>query len=226
MSFHVHFAFSSGISKPIRCPKGTLASIKEHVAHVESTLGLKPERYRDNPAHWSSRNRFEGVSDKVLCEAVEEHNRWVIRLYRQFGEWSKSPVKGGEKITPADAETFWHALEELHVEPGRWTSEYFRERMESLYEVMRGRATNGVSFDAKPLTPEQAGAVITLFGQYLDTGDIRLAVPVGYDCLRASEDGGYSWCEKCGAIAEEDVEGRIRNCRKRGGCPIRNDYGE
>ena len=93
--------------------------------------------------------------------------------------------------------------------------------MEHLYEVMRGRKSEGVTFGEKALTTKQAAAVINIFSPYLDHDDRRLDVPNGYDYLASSYDGGYDWCEKCGAMRPEDADA----CRKRK-CPIRAERGE
>ncbi len=169
------------------------------------------------------------VDAKLLCEVAERHNAEVRWFYDRLREWSAKPVKGGETITPEGAATFWPGLSLIDVPPERWTTDYYRSRMDALYGAMRGQESDaeGMTLDAKkPLTAEQAGAIINLIGQWLDPGDLRLSVPNGHDSLRSSEDGGYSWCEGCGAVAEEDVDERIGCCRKRGGCPLRRDYGE
>jgi hypothetical protein len=90
--------------------------------------------------------------------------------------------------------------------------------MEHLYEVMRGRESNGVTFDVKPLTEKQAAQVINLFSEFLDPDDLRLNVPDGRDYLASSADGGYEWCDKCfKPIAEDDT-----SCRRRK-CPLREE---
>ena len=231
MSYHVFFGFSSGLAKPIRVPAGTKKEIIEHVEEVESVLGLKRTQYEDNPIHWDHwdpeyRNGFPSVDNKTLCKTVQHHNSWVRSLYRDFAEYSEKPFKSskgkrGEWITPKDAQKFWHGLVELHVEVSRWTPDYYIDRMEHLYEVMRGRESEGVTFGAKTLTEKQAAAVINIFSPFLDHDDRRLDVPNGYDYLASSYDGGYTWCEKCGAVAEGN-EGR---CRKRK-CPLREEFGE
>lgn len=139
-------------------------------------------------------------------------------MYEDFGEWhAKPPPAPNETLTVEDARSFWHALESrIDVPAQRWTSDYYQERMEHLYEVMRGRPSEGVTFGTKALTPKQAAEVVVLFSEFLDDHDIRLDVPLGHDGLRSSADGGYVWCEKCGAITDDDVEA----CRKRK-CPIR-----
>jgi len=71
-----------------------------------------------------------------------------------------------------------------------------------------------VTFDEKPLTERQAAQVINLFSVFLDAHDCRLDVPKGYDYLASSYNGGYIWCEKCGAVTGD----HMANCRKRG-CP-------
>lgn len=219
MSYHTFFDFSVGLETPLKVPKGTLASIMDHVSNIESALGYETEQFLDNPPDWKTTVPKEGVSDKTFCEEAEQHNRWVESLYHRFGEWYEKPVEDGETITPEDAGKFWHALTRINVPPRRWTGDYYRARMEALYEVMRGRETEGVSFDEKALTPKQAAAVIRLFEQYLDKHDLRLDVPKGCDYLASSSDGGYTWCEKCGPVTDEHVD----ECRKRG-CPPKKEY--
>lgn len=216
MSYRTFFGLAVGLSKPITAPAGTLKSCQDHVAKVEATLGFRVERDENNPAYWIAKPQ-EGVSDDLLCRTALEHNDWIRRLYANIQEWHKKPPTGGtEVITLEDAQTFWHGLEIIHVPTERWTMTYYRDRMEHFYEVMRGRNSEGVSFDTKALTPKQAASVIILFAEFLDHQDIRLDVPNGHDSLRASYDGGYDWCTKCGPVAEEEVE----NCRKRN-CPLR-----
>ena len=221
MSVHMYFAFSSGLESPLWVPIGTKARLLGHVEKIEQVLGLKREKYLDNPVHWDHyafefANGFPGVSDDVLCKTVEEHNQWVRRTYAQFAEWSKTPVTDGEELTPSDAAEFWYGFQELDVAPSRWTREYYRRRMEWAYDVMRGIESEGWTFEAKALTAKQAGAVVRLFEAFLDKHDMRLEVPKGQDYLASSYDGGYDWCEKCGAVTPEDGEA----CRKRR-CPLR-----
>lgn len=222
MSFKVFFAFSLGLSKPLQVPIGTTALYLRHIEEIEDTLSLQREQYKDNPVHWS-RNLFDGIDDDVLCETVEKHNRWVRQVYRDFQLWAAEPVEGGDLLSPEQAATFWHGLELLTVPPARWTSDYYRARMETLYEVMRGRPTEGIHFDEKPLRPEQAGAVIGLFEQFLDPGDLRLSVPRGCDYLADLDH--YRWCEKCGAVDDENNPFDVENCRKRG-CPLKKENRE
>jgi hypothetical protein len=222
MSVHVFFAFSTGLAKPVSAPPGTLASIHKHIEEVENALGIQHmESGTGKDAniawdHWDDegyRAGFPDIDDKLLCETVANHNNWVRRLYDQLEGWYKKPVKDGDKITPKDAELFWHGLHTLAVPPNRWTPEYYRERMEHAFEVMRGREDEGVSFDAKALTPAQAGAVVHLFETFLDPDDARLECPKGHDHLANSDE--YDWCERCGAVDQTDAD----NCRKRK-CPV------
>ena len=212
----------------------------EHVEEIEKTLGLTREKYLENPVHWDSFKRdFTKIDDEILCKAVEEHNAWVRDCYKKIAHWAEHPFEIGkghqakgldaaypigwesETLTPDDAKEFWHGFEMLVVPSAKWTSEYYVARMESLYEVMRGRESEGVSFDEKPLTPKQAAAVIRIFDQYLDDHDMRLDVPNGHDYLASSYDGGYEWCEKCGAVSPDDAN----SCSKKK-CPIRAERGE
>ncbi len=242
MSYHVFFAFSAGLAKTLSVPAGTKASLLAHVEEVEQTLGLKRSKYKDSPVHWdywdkNYRAGFPKVPDDVLCETVQQHNAWVREWYGNFAHWSEHPFRKGrghqathfidrgwpvghpsEKITPEEAQKFWHGFEMLKVSPDRWTCEYYRDRMDHLYKVMRGCDDEGVSFDQKALTAKQAGAVIRLFETYLPSHDLHLEVPNGRDFLASSYDGGYSWCEKCGAVAEGDES----QCRKRK-CPLREE---
>jgi hypothetical protein len=108
----------------------------------------------------------------------------------------------------------------------RWTAEYYKERMDCLYAVMRGRETEGVSLDVKALTVKQAAAVARLFAEFLDPGDNRLDVPHGHDYLASSYDGGYYWCagedakpSGCYRAVHPDD---IGDCRRRK-CPLKEE---
>lgn len=220
MSYHVYFGFSRGLSRPVMVPKGTMASIISHVEEIEAKLGLEREQYLENPVHWKSRGwPAADLKDEILCEWVEKHNRWVRWLYDRLAEWAEKPVTDGEEITPEHAKAFWHGLQILRVDPDRWTGDYYRTRMEELYEVMRGRPTAGISINVPKLTPKQAGAVIYLFSDFLDPKDLRLEVPKGCDHLASSYDGEYDWCSRCGAVLPEYAE----NCHKRG-CPVQSEW--
>lgn len=216
MSFQVFFAFSTGLAKPMLVPVGTKARMLAHVEEIERELGLKRETtssgvYWD---HWDPAYRagFPDVDDKVLCHAVDKHNALVRRFYVDLEGWAKTPPPAGEMLTPESAAEFWHGLGQLKVNPDRWTREFYTKRMEHLYEVMRGRESEGVTFDTKALTPAQAAAVIGLFENHLDAHDCRLDVPHGHDHLASSYDGGYDWCGTCcRAMIWEDAAG----CRRR-----------
>lgn len=218
MSFHVFFSFSTGLAGPMQVPRGTKARIMAHVEEVERTLGLKRTKYEDNPVHWDSfdpayREGFPDVADDLLCRTVQRHNRFVRRLYEDLATWGQTPPADSETLTEAEAAEFWHGLAELSVAQDRWTREYFVDRMEHLYDVMRGRESEGVSFDAKPLTPAQAAAVVRIFDRYLDKHDMRLDVPHACDHLASSYDGGYDWCGTCfRAMIFDDA---IATCRRR-----------
>lgn len=222
MSYHVFFSFSTGLSKPITAPKGTLAGIMAHIEGVERALKLEREQYRDNPAHWNTRGfPSADIDDKLLCKTVEDHNDWVRRLYDLVADWAKKPVEDGETITPEDAKEFWHGLQLLTIPTTRWTGDYYYSRMRTFYEVMRGRPEDGITFPSPKLTPKQAGAVIWLFGELLDHDDFRLEVPKGCDYLASSYYGEYEWCERCGAVTDDYAA----NCRKRG-CPVQEQWDE
>jgi ribosomal protein L40E len=231
MSYQVFFDFSLGLAQRLRVPAGTKKAIIAHVEEVESVLGLKRTQYENNAIHWDNfdpefMNGFPSVDNEVLCNTVLEHNAWVRGCYRDFADWSEKPFKSskghtGEWITPKDAKKFWHGFQRLEVGASRWTPDYYIDRMEHLYEVMRGRESEGVTFGEKALTTKQAAQVINLFSTFLDHADRRLDVPNGYDYLASSYDGGYDWCEKCGPVHPDDADA----CRKRK-CPIRAERGE
>lgn len=238
MSFHVFFAFSSGLSAPISVPQGLKQHYIKHVESVERTLGLERVKYLDNPIYWNTilwdRSK---IPDALLCETVLKHNVWVRECYENLAFWSSRPFTVGkgsrddgpnrfwpagwlaEEITPDDAQLFWHGFNILDVPVEKWTREYYVSRMEHLYEVMRGRNSEGVTFDAKSLTEKQAAAVIRIFDQYLDAHDMRLDVPHGHDRLASSYDGGYDWCDKCCRAIDPDD---IGDCKRRK-CPLREE---
>lgn len=220
MSYEVFFDFSTGLAAPLQVPVGTKARYLDHVERLEETLGLKRDQYRDNPVRWAWPYLFEDIDDEVLCVAVEEHNRWVRCAYEDIATWARAPVEGGETLTPEDAAEFWHGFHRLTVEPDRWTEDYYRARMECLYEVMRGRPTEGISLDEKALSAKQASAVIHLFAEFLDPGDLRLEVPRGCDHLAGSD--AYRWCERCGAVDDSDGGLSVEDCRRRG-CPLKKE---
>lgn len=218
MSYKVFFSMSSGLSGPLKVPKGTLETIMGHVKSVEDTLGFQIHDYNGVKYYWMQ-HTIKDVTDEVLCEMAAEHNQYIRYLHEQFGKWSENPPTEFEIITPEDAQKFWYALYDIDVPIERWTKDYYRNRMEHLYEVLRGRESEGVFYDRKPLNETQAAGVIYLFSKYLDNWQLDLEVPKGHDYLASSSDGGYIWCEKCGAVTED----HMNYCRKRG-CP-RKEYG-
>lgn len=213
MSFKAYFMFAAGITQTLKVPVGTKDRINSHIEWVESELNIEREKYLDNPVHWKYSN-YKDIPDKTLCEVAEKHNKWVRDLYESFAHWSKTPPDNFEEVTNEDFQQYLPALTIIDVSSERWTGEYYTARMEALYEAMRGREAEGMSFDSKALTTKQASAVILLFSQYLDNDDRRLEVPNGHDYLASSYDGGYYWCEKCGATTYDDAE--VCNKRK---CP-------
>lgn len=225
MSVRTFFMFTAGLASPVLVPAGTRAALTAHVERVESVLGIVRTKFESNPTHWDRADRSVATSpikDDLLCDTVEEHNRWVRNTYRQFEKWLASPVVDGELLTPVDAELFWFGLEELEVPVTRWTRAFYVERMNQVYDVLRGlESEEGERLEAPKLTPKQAAAVINVFSGYLDTYDMRLDVPDGHDYLASSYDGGYDWCGTCyKAIARDDP--RQWNCKRRK-CEVREE---
>ena len=220
MSYRVYFNMSTGLSKPITAPIGTLERILEHIQHTENELGYEIDETSKGRKYWVDRKPKEGVSDAVFCRVASKHNSFVTGLYKEFERYSETPVVDGETLTVGQSQRYWYGLVTIDVPTERWTEDYYRDRMAELYETMRGRGW-AVTFDSKPLTTRQAADVMNIFSQYLDKWDLRLDVPKGHDYLASSSDGGYCWCEKCGAVIEEDAA----NCRKRN-CPVKAEWGE
>lgn len=215
MSERVYFSMSSGLKRSVKAPKGSFSAIMKHVRDVEGTLGIQRETYNgvERWDYWAEpfKTTFAGFEDELLCRTVEKHNRWVRWIYGRLAAWADGRDLGPqtEEITPEDAVTIWPALHTIDVPPDRWTADYYQSRMDHLYEVMRGREDEGVSFDERALTPKQAGAVVRLFEKYLGVGDLRLEVIKGEDCLSSGED--YTWCTRCGAVSADQADG----CRRR-----------
>lgn len=234
MSYCVFFDFSSGLSEPLSVPKGFSQECIDHVNEVESSLKIERITYLDNPPYWNTRGIALDIKDGLFCKTAMTHNQWVRGAYEKFQFWSENPFTIGkghqgkwpntgypigwepEQLTPETAQQFWPGLSIIDVPVERWTAEYYIDQMEHIYEVMRGRPSRGVSFDVKALTVKQAAQVVNLFSTFLDQEDRRLDVPNGHDYLASSYDGGYDWCEKCGAVTPDDGTA----CTKRK-CPIR-----
>lgn len=220
MSYHVFFDMSTGLRHSLFAPPGTLQSIWTHAEVIEAALQLQRAQYHDNPVHWNPWQRnFQQFSAEYLCRHVHEHNQWVMRMWELFEKWDTCPVDGGEEITPEESQRFWFVFERFSVPVEKWTKEYYEERMQVLYEVMRGRETEGITFGTQKLTPRQAAAVIRLFAEFLDADDIRLDVPWGEDYLTSSYYGGYEWCDSCYKPMNDN--GRARCRRKR--CPLNEE---
>lgn len=222
MSYRTYFMFSSGLNAPLHAPGGELERIKAHVEAVERTLGLQLVEREGHVTYWDPKINAE-LDNETYCRTIREHNDWVQDLYERFAEWSKNPVEGGDTITPEEAKKFWRGLQEIDIPVDRWSEEQYREEMETMYEVLRGRPTRGISFDAKALTVEQAAEVIRLLS-FLDPGDQRLDVCLGDDHLTSGDD--YTWCERCGAVSWDDLDHRMLTCPSGSDCPLVQEYGD
>jgi hypothetical protein len=220
VSYKTFFDFSAGLTKTLKVPVGTKESIINHIKTVEAALKIEREKYRDCPEHWK-RNDYTDIPDKTLCETAIEHNTWTMWLYDRMIAWAEKEPEVFEEMTNEDFQNYLPALRSITVPAERWTGDYYTRRMEVLYEVMRGRETEGITFDVKKLTQKQASQVINLFSEFLDRHDRRLAVPKDFDYLASSYDGGYEWCEKCGPITYE----HSLECKRRG-CPLKKEYAE
>lgn len=220
MSYSVFFEFTQGLSKTIMLPRGTIAAFTNHIEQIESILQVKREKYLDNPEYWGAIN-FDGIDEDELCKAAIEHNNWVRKVHNILDKYAEHPSEEAEELTNKKFQKILPALHFIKVPVEKWNGEYYTNRMEVLYEVMRGRESEGISFNTKALTEKQASNVILLFSEFLDHEDRRLEVPKGHDYLASSYDGGYEWCEKCGAITYEDS----LECQRKG-CPLQKQHKE
>lgn len=208
MSFRVFFDFSAGISRPLIVPAGTYDRMMSHVAKTESALGIEREEYNGEIRwnHWPLVKKTSEISDDLYCQVVEEHNKTVRWFYGVLSAASSNVASATtEVLTPEMAQDFWLGLGQLTVPIERWSKEYYRARMDAVYECLRGHESEGMTFDSEPLSPSQAGDVIVLFSQWLDRGDIRLAVKKGADHLSSSYWGEYEWCSGCGAVDASEI---------------------
>ena len=247
MRYAVLFDFSWCLAKTLTVPAGFKAAAVTHVEEVERILNLKRQPpytgtsavHPLRPDEWNPRYDWADVDDDLLCKTVDKHNVWVRQMYAALQQYAETPfapnlnanrqggIKSSEELTPLDAREFWHGLRALTVPPERWNRDYYIARMVALYEVMRGRPTERLTFDAKPLTQQQAGEVIQLFESFLDPADARLQVVHepgrgfnGLDRLATSDDGGYDWCgDGCFKAIDPDCIGQ---CKRRH-CPLRED---
>lgn len=206
MSFKVFFSLSTGFKCDLYFRKGTYDRILKHVNDTERRLGIRREYYNGDCRwnHWPL--VAKEIDDKEYCDAVECHNAMVQYFYSECCEATNEPTeKRPDRITPDMAKNLFIGLSELDVPPERWTRGYYQNRMEAMYQTLRGNPTEGMSIDSEPLSLKQARDVIVLFAQYLDKNDIRLDVCKGQDELTDSYSEGYFWCAKCGAVDYDDL---------------------
>jgi len=219
MSYKSYWFFTAGINKTLIVKKGTKQWIEYNIQETEETLNIEREKYMDNPVRWKWSD-YKDIKNEILCEVAERHNNFTKRLYDRINECQKNIPTEFEEITPSDFAEYLPALSTITVPPERWTGDYYTEQMNVMYRVMRGQGEDdGIYLDAPKLSIKQAAGVIRLFSEYLDKDDRRLDVPKGHDYLASSYDGGYEWCEKCGAITYDDS----LSCRTRK-CPLIKEY--
>lgn len=128
MSDHVYFEFSTGFSKPVQVPKGTLNLIWNSIQHTEHVLGLRrkptytpegepqrpgwswdsPERamldmagtYADTSTpQWWLHNRQRDQKIREMGETVIGHNEFVRDLYHDLTRWHDREWNPGESET-------------------------------------------------------------------------------------------------------------------------------
>jgi len=204
MSFAVFFDFSTGFKCDLYFEPGTYERVLSRIRETEQQLGITRETY-NGQCRWTRHPLVaQDTPDDVYCRAVEKHNATVRWFYAECTKAPKQPEGGRtEKISPEMAAELFIGLEQITVPPELWTDDYYRARMESMYDTLRGRPSEGMTFDSDALSVKQARDVIVLFSQYLDTHDIRLDVCKGQDWL--TESAGYFWCSQCGAVDYDDL---------------------
>lgn len=211
MSYHVLFSMSTGLSKPMKVPKGTHDEILRHIASVEETLGLqrmlpyKPEG-KPQPAGWYWRNIAADITKKIgpevdrskedwhlddrardavieeICATVQGHNRYVNFLYANLAEWSKKKPKGEtEKITHAQSVEFWGGLQILEVPREFWTKDHFTDHMGHLHDLFRKGKSRGQMLDCKPFNAKQTDALIHVLEDELDQWGYDLRFAIPLD---------------------------------------------
>lgn len=239
-STEVRFALSAGLRQPLVVPQGTLAQAQEHVQDVERALGLAVMRRPHSPARWRTTTPKVDIDDIAWCRWARAHNAWVERFWKHLEQWTQTPPTGStETLTPEQAATFWHGLADLDVPPEHWDREHGVDQLTALYEILRGRPQRGFRWGTRPLTPEQAGGVLWLVGEYLgvNPGDIDMEAPRAWETKdgrtrlvqidearpNSSYNGnGYVWCERCGAVAT-DNSGETGCPRRESRCPVKQD---
>lgn len=204
MPFHVFFDFSTGLSGDVTVREGTFETMCKQVDETEKILGIECEEYNGVLRWKHPLVRNEELTDEEYCSIVDDHN-WRVRwFYNHLVECQENAPKNREIITPEMAETFWFGLTILSVPLNRWTDEYYQARMDAMYDCLRGRESEGMSYGSDALSVSQAKDVIVMFSQWLDKGDIRLDVIKGEDRLCRSDD--YQWCCSCGAVDFDDID--------------------
>jgi len=213
VSFKLFFDLAESFMEPIMVPAGTYKKILNQIESVENELGFKREKHEDNQWHWQETLK-DDVSDATFCEVVWSHNAFVRSLHDNLRKWAAEKPDGEtEIITVEQSRDFFPGLRQLSVPYERWTEDYFEEKLENIYDIMRGRNRDGVSFDAEPLSEEQAAGVVLLFQEYI-VGHERFPknydVPRGCDYLADSED--TAWCEQMGFCVHPNDVGECDGC--------------
>jgi|GEM_PF-2087350 len=213
MSFKLFFDFTVSFKKDMVVPAGTHQRILAQIERVESELGYKREKYKDNPWHWNGTLK-DGVTDTTFCEVVEKHNSFAIWLFGKLNEWEAEKLNGEtETITVEQSRDFMPGLRQLSVPFENWTEDYFEEKLTSFYEIIRGRDTDGASLSAKPLSEDQAREVVVLLHEYIighERFPKRYDVSYGRDYLIDSEDA--AWCEQKGRCVDWHDVGGCDDC--------------
>lgn len=170
--------------------------------HCLSMLEVPPER-------WTMEHRAEELGRLVEAMATGERD---------------GVFYDAEPITRPQAEAVAMLLGGHMLEAAEWTADEYAETMDEDFEAMTRGDFRGGTFEAAPITREQAAEAIALFAQWLDGNDVRLALPKGRSDLARSDEGEYLWCERCGAIHEDDAPHEMINCPRGDRCSLVQDH--
>lgn len=207
---HIFFAFSEGLKQDIYVSKKTIEYVMHKVGLQMDTLDISDiaeipdmsslERFAEK--HFEQGHR----GDEAICEFASEQCKLVEMAYDMVQKATPEPTtENTALLTQGDFKAILPMLKQVDVPIERWSKDYHRERMDEVYEILRGRPTDKVSWEIPPLTEEQAAGVVWLIDVVLgvDRHQNDLAVCKGQDHI--SDTNEYHWCEKCGAVDYDDT---------------------
>lgn len=231
MLYRTGLQFSTGLKKSIMIKKSTMEYLERHKEWLIKEFGGIDVRAQNwlkhfpNKDHWSNPD----AGNNKLCSMARHQNYFVRHMYYAMRDDRNAKDVELVKLTPKKASSYWPMFHEVTIPPNRWSAEYYKEEMNELMLVLQGKGDDYVTFEAPPLTLEQAAQVVIAFDHYLDKHDIRLTLPRGCDELYPSEE-----CQYCLEMGEDFLENDMddyecRRCKNKDcdyGLWIREQYEE